>query len=368
MGGDGMPTPILPPGEWDYAPDNAELANWRNYKGNIGDLTPLKDADTHHYGWRLVPAHPGEVDYEGPGDYFEGSSGADELFLGKNGKIHGFGKGNLAGGPDILVFDQSATLDFRTGTDLGPAGADNDLVIAGCKDRPDGSFGVDLTTIHTGPGHDWVFVRNLDRAAVDLGNGAAGRTDTVDNNDGDDLVVLRGNTHDFRVFGGGGNDTAVWYIDDNVQTSMWLGPNFFGAGGHESALWNDSGTDRLVLAVPASTPIVTTTPTPNGSLLVKATDGHFEIDEPTAADPFAVYCIECGESDAGRRTVIFEYNSANGKVKTGYFFVTAFEELQVGVGNGATVYRIDDRTGTVSAAPDLEATDVPAPPASYCEK
>ena len=56
--------------------------------------------------------------------------------------------------------------------------------------------------------------------------------------------------------GGEGNDVMVWYVDDNVQTTTWLGPNFFGGGGHGDALWNDSGTDRLVLAVPTDSPVV----------------------------------------------------------------------------------------------------------------
>ncbi|MCA9583463.1 MAG: hypothetical protein KC416_16800, partial [Myxococcales bacterium] len=179
--------------------------------------------------------------------------------------------------------------------------------------------------------------------------------------------VLRGNTHDFRVFGGGGNDTAVWFIDDNVQTNTWLGPNFFGGGGHEGALWGDPGTDRLVLALADDTPIVTQTPTPPGSLLVLGTEGSFMIDEPTVGDPFAVYCVECGEGPGGRRTVIFEYNSADGEIETGYFYVTAFEELQVGVGDSARVYAIDDKAGALTPLPNATPTEVPEPPSAYCE-
>jgi len=46
--------------------------------------------------------------------------------------------------------------------------------------------------------------------------------------------------------------------------------------------------------------------------------------------------------------------------------VTAFEELQLGVGDEAQVYDIDV-TGTVT--PNTEATvfEPPAPPSSYCE-
>ncbi|MCA9602321.1 MAG: hypothetical protein R3A78_05660 [Polyangiales bacterium] len=366
-GSDGMPTPILPPGEWDYTPDNAELANWRNFHGNIGNWVSISDSMARPFGWRLDPIQPGAVDYQGPAAYFEGSGGVDWLSLGAAGQVHSFGDGNLRGGPDVLVFDRSYALDFRTGSSDAPGQSDDDLVVMGCKNRPDGSFGIDTTTIHTGPGHDWVFARNISRTAVDLGNGASGRTDSLDNGDGDDLVVLGGNTHDFRVYGGKGDDTAVWFIDENVQTERWLGPNFFGGGGAGDALFGDDGTDRLVLAIPTDTQLVTTTPTPAGGLLTKQTDGGFIVDEPTVGDPFAVYCVECGEGPGGRRTVIFEYNSANGKIETGYFYVTAFEEIQVGLGDGARVYRIDDVNGTIEPLPNATPTTVPALPGAFCD-
>jgi hypothetical protein len=240
-------------------------------------------------------------------------------------------------------------------------------VVGGCGANPDGSWDINTTTIHTGPDKDWVFIQDLDRSAVDLGNGSDGRTDSVDVNDGNDLVELRGNTHDFRVFGGNGDDTAVWYVDDNVQVTPWLGPNFFGSGGWGDALWNDEGTDRLVLAVPPSTRIVTKSPQP-GALFVKPSDGSFIPDKPTEDDPYARYCIECGKGPNGRKTVIMEYVSEDGgRVDTGYFYVTAFEELQIGVGPNARVYAIDDVRGALVPAPDLQPFAPPAfPPQQIC--
>lgn len=361
----GNPTPILPPGAWDWDDAANDLANWRNFEQNIGTFQPLTDSGGRQYGWTLAPKTPGAVDYSGPAMYFEGSSGADVLDLGAKGTLHSLSDASLADGPDVLVFNASYSLDFRTGSSSAGHARDNDLVVAGCDANPDGSFDITTTTIHTGPGSDWVFARDLDRSAIDLGNGANGRTDTLDPNDGDDLVVLRGNTHDFRVFGGAGDDVAVWYVDDNVQTAQWLGPNFFGGGGLGDALW-DNGTDRLVLAVPASTPIVSQTPTPDGSLLVKAASGAYVDDPPTKNDPYAYYCVECGTGPAGQKTLILEYNSADGSVHTGYFYVTGFEELQLGVGPGAKVFRLDNVAGSATAAPDLPPFAPPSAPAERC--
>jgi hypothetical protein len=306
------------------------------------------------------------VDYSGPAAYFEGSSGADWLELGPDGSVHSFAAGNLADGPDVLVFRSSWALDFRTGSTVTGSLRDDDLVVAGCGPNPDGSFDIETTTVHTGPGSDWVFVRDLSRAAVDLGNGGDGRTDATDGTDGDDLAVLRGNTHDFRVFGGFGNDLVIWYADDNVQTTTWLGPNFFGGGGHGDALWDDPGVDRLVLAVPDDTALVTTTPTPPGSVLVRATDGSLILDDPTQGDPFARYCVECGTGPGGEKTLILEYHSADGSVFTGYFYVTAFEELQLGVGPAARVFALDTVAGTATELPDAALTAPPDWPAHLC--
>jgi hypothetical protein len=254
-------TPVLPPGEWDYEDDDDDIANWRNFENNLGRFDPLLDSSDRQYGWLFVGVAP-SVDYQGPAAYFEGSTGVDYLDLGPNGSIHSFGAGNLGAGPDVLIFDGSWALDFRTGTTADGGSNDNDLVIAGCNPNTDGEFEILTTTVHTGPGHDWVFVRDISRAAIDLGNGDGGRTDTLDISDGDDMVVLRGNTHDFRVFGGNGDDVFVWFVDDTIQSTTWLGPNFFGGGGWGDALFSENGVDRLVLAVPTDTEMVTSTPTP----------------------------------------------------------------------------------------------------------
>ena len=349
----GNPTPILPPGDWDWDDGNDDLANWRNFETNVGSFELLRDSLDRPFGWKFVANDPAGADFSGAAAYFQGSSGTDRLLLGPAGSIHSYGDGTLGDGPDVLTFCESYSLHFRTGGSSTGSARDDDLVVAGCDPNPDGTFDITTTTIHTGPGRDWVFVRDLDRAAIDLGNGADGRTDTLDPNDGDDLVVLRGNTHDFRVFGGNGSDTFVWFVDDNVQQTAWLGPNFFGGGGFDDALWDDEGIDRLVLAVADGSPIVTSTPTPPGSVLVRVTDGTFVDDPPTADDPFAHYCGECGTGPGGRKTVTVEYVSPDESVATGYFGLTSIEELQIGIGPAAVVYRIDDTTG--AATPDATA-------------
>ena len=134
-----------------------------------------------------------------------------------------------------------------------------------------------------------------------------------------------------------------------------------GIGGAEDALWEHDGTDRLVLAIPGDTQLVTDGPTPPGGLRVKGTDGdYFYTSGGTQDDPFARYCVECGTSPTGRRTLIIEYRSADESVFTAYFYVTAFEELQVGVGPLAKIYRIDDVSGVVTE--DVELTPFAPPP------
>lgn len=365
-GSDGMPTPILPPGAWDWNDADDDLANWRNFSGNLGRFESLRDDGGRAFGWRLLGNVPDAVDYSGPAAYFEGSPGTDVMDLGPSGSVHSFAEGNLGDGPDVLVFDGSYSLDFRTGSSDRGAAHDDDLVIAGCTPTTGGAFDVLTTTIHTGPGADWVFARDLSRAAIDLGNGEGGRTDRTDPRDGSDLVVLRGNTHDFRVYGGRGDDVVVWHVDENEQTTTWLGPNFFGGGGAGAALWDDGGIDRLVLDVPTSTVLVGAVETPEGALSVRGTDGGTILDDPTQGDPFAAYCVECGEGPLGRRTVIFEYRSTGGTVHTGYFYVTAFEELQIGVGAGARVLRIDDVAGALVETSSAAPTTAPTPPDDLC--
>jgi hypothetical protein len=335
-------TPILPPGDWDWG-GQPNLSNWNNFSQNVGSFGLLTDSRSRAFGWRLAGKPADATVFSGAAEYFLGSSGADILYLGPQGDISSIG-GNLGDGPDVLVTATSHSLDYRTGSSLTGSNHDNDLLVLGCRSRPDGSFGIVTTTFHTGPGADWVFVRDLDRSAIDLGNGDGGKTTVVDPKDGDDLVVLHGNTHDFRVFGGGGSDTFVWYVDENVQTSTWLGPNFFGGGGDDLAVWSDPGVDRLVMVVPATTTVVTTTPTPNGGLLVQPTSGAHVEDDPTQSDPYARYCVECAGPN-GQRTVRMEYNSADGRVKTGYFGASSIEELQIGIDANARVYRVDTVTG-----------------------
>jgi hypothetical protein len=361
-------TPILPPGRWDWNDADDDLANWRNFSGHIGTFELLTDAVGHAYGWRLVGPEA-SIEFSGGSGYFEGSPGVDILDLGPQGSIHSLGKGegNLGDGPDVLVFGQSYALDYRTGSSTVGHAHDDDLLIAGCGENPDGSFDYVTTTIHMGPGTDWAFVRNIDRAAVDLGNGASGRTDTLDPDDGNDLADIGGNSHDFRVMGGNGADVVVWHPDQNVQTTQWLGPDFFGCGGKGDAVWANDGPDRLVLDIPVNTQIGDQTPTPPGGLLVRGTDGSFIDDDPTGRDPFASYCVECGESPEGRRTMRLEYRNAADTVLTGYFNVTNFEELQIGIGDGALVFRLDDVQGIAVPAPDLEPRAIPTPPASYCQ-
>jgi hypothetical protein len=148
-----------------------------------------------------------------------------------------------------------------------------------------------------------------------------------------------------------------------------LGPNFFGGGGSGSAVWKDPGTDRLVLVVPDDTVVVDAPPTPAGGLLVHVIPDYQPTewwDPPTYADPFARYCITCGTSPEGRRTLALEYVSATGPAVTGFFWVTAFEELQLGLGPSARLYRLDDIVGALEPAPDLAPFDPPAMPASAC--
>lgn len=364
-------SPILPPGEWDWK-EGSLLSNWRNFEKNVGRFEPLKDDAGRQYGWTLVGNEPGSLDYAGPAAYFHGSSGTDILNLGSEGSIHSFGS-NMGDGPDVLVFDRSWTLDFRTGSSVTGASRDNDIVIAGCHGNADDSWDITTTTIHTGPGRDLVFVRDLDRAAIDAGNGEDGRTDAIDPSDGDDVIVIHGNMHDSRFYGGHGKDTMVWYVEEVHQSTQWLGPSFFGAGGMGDALWGDDGPNRLVLAIAEDTPVVTARSSMGkGKLLLKEVvpgeDDVFKEDAPTAGDPYAYYCSPCGVGPEGQKTIVLQYMSADGKIDTGYVGLTAIQEVQVGLGPGARVYRIDETTGKSAVDPGLEIFEVPAVDLSkYCD-
>lgn len=342
----------LPPGNWDWNDANNDNANYRNFTTNIGTFAALKDSLNRQFGWELIGNTPDAIDYGGAAAYFEGSPGTDILILGKNGEIGSFGSGNLGDGPDILVFDKAHTLDFRTGSSLSGSKHDNDLVIAGLNPNTDTSFDISTTTIHTGPRSDLVFTRDMERSAIDAGNGSGGNTSTIDPADGDDTVIFKGNMLDFRFFGGNGNDIAVWYVDEVKQEpSTWLGPNFFGGGGAGNAIWGDTGTDTLVLVIPLDTKITAVTPTQPGELLVRIPqDYSSEIwwDSPVYNDIYARYCISCGISPANKKTLTLEYNKKDNTVHTGYFTLTDFEILQLGIGETAKVYELNNVNGTAT--------------------
>jgi hypothetical protein len=360
-------SPSLPPGDWDWNEADDDLANWGNFADNVGTFAALMDGEGRQYGWELALTSSTNVDVDAKGGFFHGSSGTDVFNLGPDSRLASFAEGNLGDGPDILVFNTSSSLDFRTGSTETGSLRDNDLVVAGCVPSTDASYLIQTTTIHTGPGSDWVFIRDWSASAIDLGNGANGRTDAVDPDDGDDLVVIRGNSHDFRIYGGNGNDTVIWYVDDNVHSDEtgWLGPNFFGTGGAGDALWG-GGTDRLVLVVPSDTPIVDTDDASNGTIFVKSAGADTILDDPTQGDPYARYCVECGTGPEGRKTLILSYRSGDGRVFTAYSYLTDFEELQVGVGSNARVYRLDDVQGIATLDTSLDAVVPPSWPSQYC--
>jgi hypothetical protein len=361
------PTPILPPGQWDWKPSDNDLANWKNFENNIGAFDLLEDGAGAPLGWELLGHAPNAIDFAGPAAYFKGSAGGDIVNLGPQGKIHSM-SGGLGAGADLLVFNKSWSLDFSTSSDQGGLACDNDVVVAGCDTNADASFDIATTSIHTGSGSDVLFVRDAKTSAFDGGN-LGGITSALDPDDGDDIAVFRGNMLDFRFFGGAGDDTAVWYVDEVKQASAWLGPNFFGGGGAGAALWSDAGTDRLVLVIPTNTQLISSGATQPGQLLVRVVNNYPnqpQWDAPTANDPKAKYCVTCGVGPAGKKTITLEYRSANGSVNTGYFWLTAFEELQIGVGAGAKVYSINDVAGTVTLDAGLTPTVPPALDPAYC--
>jgi hypothetical protein len=369
--GDGhQGTPILPPGQWDWNDANNDLANWRAFRVQVGEFAELLDAAGNHFGWELLGNTPAAIPFNGPAHYFDGSPGVDLLHLGPGGRINSDTAGSLGDGPDVLVFDEAWSLDFRTGSSLEGGAHDDDLVIGGCRANGPAAYGIFGASIHTGPGADTIYVRDARGAALDAGNGRGGVTSALDPLDGDDLVVLRGNMKDFRVFGGAGDDVVVWYVQELGESIAYAGPNFFGAGGSGDALWDTAGTDRLVLVLPPTTRIVGGPPARAGELMVTHYYGNLaELtwDQPTYGDERARYCITCGRGPDGRKTLNLEYRAPDGTTPTGWFWVTNFEELQLGDGPDAAVYRIDQATARVTPAPDL-APYRPAPwPDAWCE-
>ena len=174
---------------------------------------------------------------------------------------------------------------------------------------------------------------------------------------------------DFRFFGGNGDDTAVWYADEVNQADTWLGPNFFGGGGSGDAIWGDKGIDTLVLAIPSDTKITDKTPTQPGELLIRIPSDYSTNvvwDNPVYNDIYARYCISCGISKDNKKTITLEYNKKDGTVRTGYFTVTDFERLQIGIGADAKVYDLDSINGKATLNPLLPKFTPPEIPNGYC--
>ncbi len=347
----GKITPVLPPGTWDWG-NEQNLANYKNYQSKIGHFATMMDNQNRIFGWKVMLDYlPAE--FTAGAAYFTGSPGADIVDLGAGSSIHSTGEIGLGDGPDILRFEKGYSLYITTGSSFDGAKHDNDLVIAGQNSVPaNGATDISQASIVTGPGRDLVFVNNMASAGVDVGCGAGGRTDTTDPNDGDDIVVYGGNMNDFRFVGGNGNDLAVWYADEVQQQAAgwtWLGPNFFGGGAWGNALWEDAGSDRLIMVIPTSTTVNNQKGAPNpGELNVYTLNNYSPkvwIDGPTETDVYARYCITCGIGPEQKKTITLEYASANGKVFTGQFWLTAFEELQIGIGAGARVYKLDAVNG-----------------------
>ena len=359
-------TPVLPPGSWDWDDAANDLANWNNYAGNLGTFNPTRDPTGRQFGWRFVRVSDA-IEYRDAAIYYEGSSGADYLWLGRSGSIRDFTQGNLGEGPDVLVFDASENADFRTGTTSDGGAHDDDLVIAGCNANTDGTFDILSTSLHAGPGRDWVFARDLSDVAIDLGDGD-GLTDTLDALDGEDLVVLRGNTEAVRVFGGQGDDVFVWYVDDNIQVGASLGARFFGGGGWGDALFTENGHDRLVLAIPVDSELVFSAPIPAGAFGVRSADGNFVTDDATETYPRARHCIDCGTGPLGDKTVILEYESLDGTIHTGPVYLTSVEELQIGLGPDARIFSLDPTTGTATLMDGAIIYGPPEPPSGLCDE
>jgi len=366
----------LPPGKWGWdnscnCPGDKGLAIYKNEFFNKDlDFRKLLDASGRHFGWRLISRSGKSIQLNHRGDHYDGTVGVDIFDLTLQGQLNGTGPSsksngiNLGDGPDMLRYAKGWSVDLRTGSDTRGSRQDNDLVILGSEaNLPMNQYDIKGTTIHTGPGADLVFARNFGPAAIDLGNGAAGRTDTVDKTDGNDIVVLQGNMRDFRVYGGYGSDTFIWYVDE-VKENRWLGPNFFGGGGWGKALWDDNGKDRLILAIPPKTEVVSSRSKHDnnpGSLLIFVYSNYkSKVDAPTAKDAYARYYGTAPVGPKGEHTLTVSYRSQDKKVFTHDFYITSVEELQLGTGSDARVYRLDSKTGKATLDPTLKPfTNIP---------
>jgi hypothetical protein len=259
------------------------------------------------------------------------------------------------------VFGRSA--DLRVGDAERGSAFDNDLVILGTSQlRPLNTYDIEGTTIHTGPGSDLVFAANFGPAAIDLGNGESGRTDAIDPSDGDDMAILQGNMRDFRIYGGAGDDTFVWYVEE-VNDDRWLGPSFYGGGGWGDALFADAGTDRLVLVVDPETEVVAQRGLHDdnpGSFLALVYEPYSPtIDAPTENDVFARYYGTAPEGPGGQHTITLSFRSPDGDVFTHDFYATSVEEIQFGIGEDARLYDVDQITGALTESSGEVLLQVP---------
>ena len=351
----------LPPGRWGWDGDcscagNEGTAVYDNEFVAKGlDFEQLVDSEGRHFGWRLVDTDGGTTELDHRGDAFDGSDGVDLFDL---GMLQGTGPGDnnpgidLGEGPDMLRYRTGWSVDMRTGSTARGALFDNDLVILGSENELDyDQYDIYGTTVHTGPGSDLVFARNFGPAAIDLGNGDSGRTDTLDPADGDDMAILSGNMRDFRIYGGHGDDTFVWYVDDALDT-RFLGPNFFGGGGYGDAVWLDQGRDRLVLAIDSETEVVFIRgdhdDNPGSYLSFVYADYTVSIDGPTQDDVFARYYGTAPVGPEGEHTITFSYRSPDGSVFTHDSTMTSIEEVQLGTTADAKVYVVDQQTGALT--------------------
>lgn len=369
----------LPPGKWGWdgacdCPGDEGTAIYDNEFVDKGlDFERLEGSRGGLFGWRLIDTDGGSMSLNHRGDHYDGTPGVDLFDLRGDGKLQGTGPDqegvggiNLGDGPDMLRYGVGWSVDLRVGDARRGHEQDNDLVLVGSEQRlGTGEYDVYGTTIHTGPGSDLVFARNFGPAAIDLGNGEGGRTDSIDADDGPDMLVLEGNARDFRVFGGNGDDVFVWYVDE-VDEDTWLGPSFYGGGGWGEALWGDPGRDRLVLVVDPATEVVSGRSSHDdnpGSFMNLVYDPYEpSIDGPTENDAFARYRTPpIGPRDEHMTTV--SYRSADGAVFTHDFYIISVEEVQLGLGEDARVYDVDPVTGvmTPSSAPPL----VEVPDRSY---
>ncbi|MBI2423893.1 MAG: hypothetical protein HYV27_13765 [Candidatus Hydrogenedentes bacterium] len=350
------PSPILPPGNWDFFVEETMtfsfLANYRNFNSRVGHFEPIVDESELQFGWRLVNNEESE-EYNAAAAFFQGSSGLDYVDSGPEGTLRSTGEIRYAAGPDMIRIRNTFSSDWRTGSSLDGAFQDNDLVLIGEEaPLPNDEFSMFASSLHTGPGRDLVFVNNWERAGVDLGLGADGRTDTLDPEDGADIIVFGGNWRDNRIVGGAGDDVFVWFVDEiNIPPSEgFLGGNIFGGGAWTGALW-DNGTDRLVFMVPADTAVTGSVAgnTPPGTLEIRVKAGYPPEpvpDPPTEGDVFARYFLTAGIGPNGERTHIMVYHSADSTVNTAEVSLTSVEEVQIGVGPDARVYKVDPETGT----------------------